>query len=43
MLAIVERESVKMRMNESRTPCVLKSGLDYTYVVSPVIRDEAGI
>lgn len=41
MLAIVERDSVKMRFTDRRSPCVLKSGLDYTYVVSPVIREEA--
>ncbi len=41
MLSIVEREVVKMRFNDRRSPCVLKSGLDYTYVVSPVIREEA--
>jgi DNA polymerase-3 subunit beta len=40
MLAIVERDSVKMRFTDRRSPCVLKSGLDYTYVVSPVIREE---
>ncbi len=42
MLGIVERESVKMRFNDRRSPCVIKSGLDYTYVVSPVIREEEG-
>jgi DNA polymerase-3 subunit beta len=41
MLAIVERDVVKMRFNDQRSPCVIKSGLDYTYVVSPVIREEA--
>jgi DNA polymerase-3 subunit beta len=41
MLGIVERDVVKMRFNDRRSPCVLKSGLDYTYVVSPVIREEA--
>lgn len=41
MLSIVERESVKMRFTDSRSPCVIKSGLDYTYVISPVIREEA--
>jgi DNA polymerase-3 subunit beta len=43
MLAIVERESVKMRFTDRRSPCVLKSGVDYTYVISPVIREEAGL
>jgi len=41
MLGIVERDTVKMRFNDRRSPCVVKSGLDYTYVVSPVIREEA--
>ena len=41
MLGIVERDVVKMRFNDRRSPCVVKSGLDYTYVVSPVIREEA--
>ena len=41
MLSIVERDSVKMRFTDRRTPCLIKSGLDYTYVVSPVIREEA--
>ncbi len=43
MLAIVERESVKMRFTDRRSPCVIKSGVDYTYVISPVIREEAGL
>jgi DNA polymerase-3 subunit beta len=42
-LAVVERESIKMRFNDRRSPCVLKSGLDYTYVVSPVMREEGEI
>jgi DNA polymerase-3 subunit beta len=41
MLGIVERDAVKMRFSDRRSPCVIKSGLDYTYVVSPVIREEA--
>jgi DNA polymerase-3 subunit beta len=41
MLAIVEREGVKMRFVDRRSPCVMKSGMDFTYVVSPVIREEA--
>jgi len=43
MLAIVEREMVKMKFTDRRSPCVFKSGLDYTYVVSPVLRDEIGV
>ncbi|MHC4479378.1 MAG: DNA polymerase III subunit beta [Planctomycetota bacterium] len=43
MLGTVQRESVKMRFTDRRSPCVIKSGLDYTYVVSPVIREEAEI
>ncbi len=41
VLSIVERDMVKMRFTDRRTPCVLKGGLDFTYVVSPVIREEA--
>ncbi len=41
VLGIVEREGVKLRFTDRRSPCVMKVGLDYTYVVSPVIRDEA--
>jgi DNA polymerase-3 subunit beta len=41
MLSTVERESVKMRFNDRRSPCVIRAGVDYTYVVSPVIREEA--
>ncbi|MFO8007717.1 MAG: DNA polymerase III subunit beta [Candidatus Brocadiia bacterium] len=42
-LGIVEREAVKMRFTDRRSPCVFKSGLDCTYVVSPVIREEAEV
>jgi DNA polymerase-3 subunit beta len=41
MLSVVERESVKMRFNDRRSPCVLTSGIDYTYVISPVVREES--
>jgi DNA polymerase III sliding clamp (beta) subunit (PCNA family) len=41
MLGVVEREAIKIRFTDRRSPCVLKSGLDYTYVVSPVIREES--
>ena len=40
MLNTVERDTVKMRFTDRRSPCVLKSGLDYTYVISPVLREE---
>ncbi|NLW50342.1 MAG: DNA polymerase III subunit beta [Candidatus Brocadiaceae bacterium] len=43
MLSVVERDVVKMRFNDHRSPCVLKSGLDYTYVLSPVVREEAEV
>ena len=42
MLSIVERESVKMRFTDGRSPCVMKTGVDYTYVISPVVREETG-
>ncbi|MHC4591740.1 MAG: DNA polymerase III subunit beta [Planctomycetota bacterium] len=41
MLGIVQRDTVKLRFTDRRSPCVIKSGLDYTYVISPVIREEA--
>jgi DNA polymerase-3 subunit beta len=40
MLKTVGRESVKFEFNDGRTPCVLRSGTDYTYVVSPVVKEE---
>jgi DNA polymerase III beta subunit len=40
VLSIVERDTVKIRFTDRRSPCVIKSGVDYTYVVSPVIREE---
>jgi DNA polymerase-3 subunit beta len=40
MLKVVERETMKMEFNDSRSPCVLRSGVDYVYVVSPVVREE---
>jgi len=43
VLSIVERDSVKMRFTDRRSPCVIKVGLDYTYVVSPVIREEGEV
>lgn len=41
MLSVVEREAVKIRFTDRRSPCVIKCGMDYTYVVSPVIREDA--
>jgi len=41
VLNIVERDAVKIRFVDRRSPCVVKSGLDFTYVVSPVIREES--
>jgi len=40
MLKVVERESVKMEFNDRRSPCVMHSGVDYVYVVSPVVRED---
>jgi DNA polymerase III sliding clamp (beta) subunit (PCNA family) len=40
MLKVVEREAVKMEFNDRRSPCVLHSGVDYVYVVSPVVRED---
>ena len=41
ILQVVERESVKMEFNDRRSPCLIRSGTDYLYVVSPVVREEA--
>jgi DNA polymerase-3 subunit beta len=43
MLGVVVRDTVKMRFSDSRSPCVLKVGMDYTYVISPVIREDISI
>ena len=43
VLEIVERESVKFEFNDRRSPCLLRSGVDYKYVVSPVVREEAEV
>jgi DNA polymerase-3 subunit beta len=40
MLTVVERETVKMEFTDRRSPCVFRSGVDYLYVVSPVVREE---
>jgi len=40
MLQTVERETVKMEFNDRRSPCVIRSGADYLYVVSPVVRED---
>ena len=37
MVSVLDREVVKMRFSDVHTPCVFKSGFDYTYVVSPVV------
>ncbi len=43
MLQVVKREGVKMEFNERNTPCLFRSGKDFVYVVSPVVRDEATV
>ena len=40
MLRIVEREVVKFEFTDQRTPSLLRSGQDYLYVVSPVVKEE---
>ncbi len=40
MLQAVKRESIKLEFNAKNTPCLFKSGTDYLYVVSPVVKDE---
>jgi DNA polymerase-3 subunit beta len=41
MLQVVERESVKMEFDGPRSPAVFRSGVDYHYVVSPVVRGDS--
>ncbi len=43
MLQAVKRESIKLEFNQRNTPCLFKSGKDFIYVVSPVVRDEETI
>ncbi len=43
MLQVVKREGVKMEFNERSTPCLFRSGKDFIYVVSPVVKDEAKV
>ena len=40
MLAVVERESVKLEFTDSGSPCTVRSGYDFTYVISPGVREE---
>ncbi len=40
MLSLVERESVKFQFNDPESPCMFKSGFDYTYLISPIVPDE---
>ena len=42
MVSVVERDNVTLRFTDQRSPCVIKSGYNYTYVISPVVREEAG-
>ena len=41
MLRTIDRENVRMEFSDSRSPCLLRSGTDYMYVVSPVVQEEA--
>ncbi|MFP4028294.1 MAG: DNA polymerase III subunit beta [Candidatus Brocadiia bacterium] len=41
VLEVVDRESVKMEFSDRGSPCVIRCGVDYVYVVSPVVREEA--
>jgi len=43
VLRVAERESVKLEFNCDGSPCALKSGYDYTYLISPVVREEAEV
>lgn len=43
MLETVERESVKLEFNDKKSPCLVRSGVDFQYVVSPVVREEAQV
>jgi len=41
MVRTIDREHVRMEFTDSRSPCLLRSGTDYIYVVSPVVQEEA--
>jgi len=43
VLQVVERESIKVEFEGSRSPAVFRSGVDYQYVVSPVVREEGEV
>ena len=40
MLQLVERDTVKLEFTDKGSPCVIKSGFDFVYVVSPVVRED---
>jgi len=40
VLQVVERETVKMEFDGPHAPAVFRAGVDYQYVVSPVVRGE---
>jgi len=40
---VIERESVKMEFIDAGSPCVIKSGFDFTYLISPVVREEGSL
>jgi len=40
MLQLVENDTVKMEITDRGSPCLIKSGFDFIYVVSPVVREE---
>jgi len=43
VLDVIERESVKMEFIDAGSPCVIKSGFDFTYLISPVVREEGAL
>jgi len=40
MLQLVDSDTVKMEITDRGSPCLIKSGFDFIYVVSPVVREE---
>ncbi len=40
VLQVVERETVRVEFNDRRSPCLVRAGVDYLYVLSPVVREE---
>lgn len=40
-LKVLERDSVRLEFSDRASPATLRAGVDFTYVISPVVREEA--